>query len=153
MRGGADAGDDAGDRELARAELRLVNDLDAMARIPDWVEGFGAAHGLRPAVINDLNVALDEVVSNAIVHGYAAGAPGEIVVRLRCRRSAVTAEVEDDGRPFDPLQAPPPDLTAPLAERPVGGLGLHFVRNLMDKVSYARVGARNVLKMLRNLDR
>jgi anti-sigma regulatory factor (Ser/Thr protein kinase) len=78
--------------------------------------------------------------------------PGEIVVRLRRRRREVVAEVEDDGRPFDPLQAPPPDLSAPLAERRVGGLGLHFVRNLMDQVSYARVGTRNILKMLKNLD-
>jgi anti-sigma regulatory factor (Ser/Thr protein kinase) len=152
MRGGAASGDDVGGPELARAELRLANDRDAMAQIPDWVEGFGAAQGLQPTVINDLNIVLDEVVSNAIAHGYEAGVPGEIVVRLRRRRREVVAEVEDDGRPFDPLQAPPPDLSAPLAERRVGGLGLHFVRNLMDQVSYARVGTRNILKMLKNLD-
>src|SRR5262249_30439527 len=117
MRGGADTGDDAGNSELARAELRLANNLDAMARIPGWTEGFGSAQGVPAAGINDLTSVIDEVVGNAIGHGYAAGVRGEIVVRLRRRRGEIEAEVEDDGRPFDPLQAPPPDLTAPLAER------------------------------------
>lgn len=133
------------------AELRLVNDVAAMAQIPDWVARFGAAQGLPQAVVNDLSVVLDEVVSNAISHGYDDGASGEIVVRLRRSPDSVMIEVEDDGRPFDPLQAPPPDLGAPLAARRVGGLGLHFVRHLMDEMSYARLGDRNVLKLLRNL--
>ncbi len=152
MRGGAGADDRAG-AERARAELRLANDLDAMAAIPDWVEGFGAAQGLSAAVVNDLSLVLDEVVSNAIAHGYDDGVRGEIVVRLRRFSDAVMIEVEDDGRPFDPLQAPPPDLAAPLAERRVGGLGLHFVRNLMDNMSYARLDDRNILKLLKNLAR
>jgi len=59
--------------------------------------------------------------------------------------------VEDDGKPFDPLQAPPPDLSLPLERRPIGGLGIHLIRNLMDEVSYARVGGRNVLKMVKHL--
>lgn len=151
MAGTSDAGDDASDPELARTELRLVNELAAMAGIPDWVERFGAAQGLPPAVVNDLNVVLDEVVSNAITHGYDDGVRGEIVVRLRCSPDSVMIEVEDDGRPFDPLQAPPPDLAVPLAERRVGGLGLHFVRNLMGDMSYKRLGGRNVLKLLMNL--
>ena len=144
---------DAGDSPTGSAELRLANDLGAMAQIPGWVERFGGAHGLAAALVNDLNVVLDEVVNNAITHGYDGGTRGEIVVRLRCQPDSVMVEVEDDGRPFDPLQAPPPDLAVPPAARRVGGLGLHFVRSLVDKVSYARVGPRNVLKMLRNLDR
>ena len=143
--------DDARDGPSGSAELRLVNDLGAMAQIPDWVERFGIAQGLARAVINDLNIVLDEVVNNAISHGYDPGVGGEIVVRLRRRPDHVMVEVEDDGRPFDPLQVPPPDLTAPPAERRVGGLGLHFVRSLVDNMSYCRVGDRNVLKLLKNL--
>jgi serine/threonine-protein kinase RsbW/sigma-B regulation protein RsbU (phosphoserine phosphatase) len=132
-------------------ELRLANDLAALAELADRVERFGAEQRLSANVVNALNVVLDEAVSNAINHGYAAGARGEIAVRLRREPDGVTVEVVDDGRPFDPLQAPPPDLTLPLEQRPIGGLGVHLIRNLMDEVSYARIGGRNVLKMAKHL--
>jgi anti-sigma regulatory factor (Ser/Thr protein kinase) len=72
-------------------------------------------------------------------------------VRLRRTGDSVAVEVEDDGRPFDPLQVPPPDLTLSLEQRPIGGLGIHLIRNLMDEVSYARRDGRNVLKMAKHL--
>jgi serine/threonine-protein kinase RsbW len=134
-------------------ELRLANDLAGLAGLAERVEGFGAAQGLSANVVNALNVVLDEAVSNAINHGYDAGVRGEIAVRLRRAGDGVLVEVEDDGRPFDPLQTPPPDLTLPLEQRPIGGLGVHLIRNLMDEVSYARVGGRNVLKMVKHLGR
>ena len=64
---------------------------------------------------------------------------------------ALQAEVEDDGRPFDPLTVAPPDRTAPLAERKIGGLGIHFVRNLMSDVAYQRIGDRNRLVLTKAL--
>jgi anti-sigma regulatory factor (Ser/Thr protein kinase) len=134
-------------------ELRLANDIVGLAQLAERVEGFGAAQNLPASVVNALNVVLDEAVSNAINHGYDAGVRGEIAVRLRRGPDGVLIEVEDDGRPFDPLQAPPPDLTLPLERRPIGGLGVHLIRNLMDEVSYARVGGRNVLKMVKHLAR
>ena len=132
-------------------ELRLANDLAGLADLADWAERFGATHRLSAGVVNALNVVLDEAVSNPIHHGYDAGVGGEIVVRLRRASDRVEVEVEDDGRPFDPLQAPPPDLTLPLERRPIGGLGIHLIRNLMDEVDYARQGGRNVLKMAKRL--
>jgi len=132
-------------------ELRLANDLDGLAGLAERVERFGVEQGLAENVVNALNVVLDEAVSNAINHGYDAGVRGEIAVRLRRSADRVEVEVEDDGRPFDPLQAPPPDLNLSLERRPIGGLGVHLIRNLMDEVSYARQDGRNVLKMAKRL--
>jgi serine/threonine-protein kinase RsbW len=134
-------------------ELRLANDLAGLAEVAERVERFGAEQRLPASVVNALNVVLDEAVSNAVNHGYAAGVRGEIAVRLRRRPDTVLVEVEDDGKPFDPLQAPPPDLTLPLEQRPIGGLGIHLIRNLMDEVAYARVDGRNVLKMAKHFGR
>jgi anti-anti-sigma factor len=136
----------------APLDLHLANDLAAMAGLIDAVDRFGAAHRLPADIVNALQVAVDEVVTNAITHGYAPGARGEITVRLQHRPDRVEAEIEDDGAPFDPLQAPPPNLGLPAAERPIGGLGIHLVRNLMDKVSYVRRDGRNLLKLVKNLD-
>jgi anti-sigma regulatory factor (Ser/Thr protein kinase) len=63
------------------------------------------------------------------------------------------AEVDDDGRPFDPLSVPPPDLEKPIAERMVGGLGIHFIRNIMTEVSYSRAAGHNRLMLKRSLMR
>jgi anti-sigma regulatory factor (Ser/Thr protein kinase) len=132
-------------------ELRLAADLDGLAGLADRVERFGAEQGLSANVVNAINVVLDEAVSNAINHGYDAGVRGEIAVRLRRGADRVEIEVEDDGRPFDPLQVPPPDLTLPLERRPIGGLGVHLIKNLMDEVSYVHQHGRNVLKMAKYL--
>jgi len=132
-------------------ELRVANDLAGLAQVAERVEFFGAAQRLPAEVVNAVNVVLDEAVSNAINHGYDAGVRGEIAVRLRRAGDRVLVEVEDDGRPFDPLQVPPPDLTLPLEQRPIGGLGIHLIRNLMDEVSYVRVGGRKLLKMVKRL--
>ena len=59
----------------------------------------------------------------------------------------VVAVVSDDGIAFDPLEVPPPDLESSLEDRPVGGLGVHFMLTLMDEVTYRREGDRNVLTM------
>lgn len=59
----------------------------------------------------------------------------------------MTAEVEDDGRPFNPLEAPEPDLAAPVEERKVGGLGIHLIRNMMDHLEYRRLQGTNLLVM------
>ena len=132
-------------------DLHLANDLAAMADLADAVERFAAAHRLPAKIVNALQVAVDEIVTNAITHGYAPGALGAIAVRLRHRSDSILLEIEDDGMPFDPLQAPPPNLGLPALERPIGGLGIHFVRSLMDEASYARRDGRNLLKLVKNL--
>lgn len=132
-------------------EFHLANDLAAMADIAEIVQRFVAEHGLPAEAANALYVSVDEAVSNAIAHGYPEGRRGEIAVRLCRRPDSVVLEIEDDGLPFDPLQAPAPDLTVPLEQRPIGGLGIHLIRNLMDDVSYARRKGRNVLKLVKDL--
>jgi anti-sigma regulatory factor (Ser/Thr protein kinase) len=132
-------------------EFRLANDLAAMAGLAEAVERFAAVHRLPPEVANALYVGVDEAVSNAIAHGYPGDARGEIAVRIRRRPDSVVLEIEDDGAPFDPLQAAPPDLTLPLDQRPVGGLGIHLIRNLMDEVSYMRQGGKNGLKLVKHV--
>ena len=92
-----------------------------------------------------LMIAFDEVISNALNHG-ASGADPRVSVRLLVTHAGVAAEVRDDGRPFDPLSRPAPDTSLPLDERPVGGLGIHLLRELMDEVEYVRDGETNLLR-------
>ena len=86
---------------------------------------------------------LEELVLNVVNHGSAGGA-GEIAIELLSDAEAVTIEIIDDGKPFDPLtDAPDPDTESSIEDRAVGGLGIHLVRTMMDEVSYRREENRN----------
>jgi anti-sigma regulatory factor (Ser/Thr protein kinase) len=132
--------------------VTLVNQLHEVERLSRLVETFGEAEGLGPEVVFSMNVALDEVVTNVIRYAHDDdGLQHPIVVRLALEEDVLTAQVEDDGRAFNPLQAPAPDIAAAIDERPIGGLGIHLARSLMSSVEYRREDGRNVLTMKKHL--
>jgi anti-sigma regulatory factor (Ser/Thr protein kinase) len=90
---------------------------------------------------------------NIVKYGHTDGARHEISVRLKLAGPNLVAEVIDDGEPFDPFTVPAPRLHGGADERPIGGLGIYFVRKLMDEVSYARHEGRNVLTMTKRIPR
>jgi len=136
---------------VSTVERTIRGDADGVQEIVQMVDGLAAAHDLPSAPVADMQVALDEVLVNIISYGHADGTTHAIRVRLTVSPEALEAEVEDDGRPFDPLAVAGPDLQTPLPERRVGGLGIHFVRRLMSEVRYARVDDRNRLVLRRRL--
>jgi anti-sigma regulatory factor (Ser/Thr protein kinase) len=125
--------------------LTLRNHKSEISRLVEQIEAFGAEAGLLPDVTFRLTLALDEIVSNVIRHAFDDDAEHQIVVTLDVASDFVTATVVDDGVPFDPRDAPIPDLDAALDERQAGGLGMHLVRSTMDEIDYRREEGRNVL--------
>ena len=134
-----------------KCALVLRNDLEELRRLEDAVNRFGAAQALSAELINDLQLTLEEVVANIIAYGYADGAGGEICVALERNGATLTLTVSDDARAFNPLEAPPPNMSLPHDERPIGGLGIFLVRQLMDAVRYAREEQRNILVMTKHV--
>ena len=135
---------------MPHRDMRIGNSQAEIRNVLAQVEQFGAEHQLASEIVNDLNVALDEALGNIIAYGYESGARDEIVVRLSYVSGAVNVEIEDGGQAFDPLQVPPPDLTADLQDRKIGGLGIHFIRSLMNQVAYDRLDGKNRLRMVKN---
>jgi sigma-B regulation protein RsbU (phosphoserine phosphatase) len=127
--------------------VTLVNDQQEIQRLNESLEEFGRRHALPQPVLFALTLGLEETLMNVMTHGYLDAGEHDIVVRLALYDGEVRAEVEDDGFPFNPLEAPPPDLSQPLDQRPVGGLGIHLTRKMMDRVEYQRRGSKNVLIM------
>jgi anti-sigma regulatory factor (Ser/Thr protein kinase) len=120
-------------------------DDDGIARVQGLLDDLAGANRLPADPVTDMQVALDEILSNILRNGFGDGLPHRVDVTLSVDSRVLTAEIEDDCAPFDPLAAPPPDLRGSLQERAVGGLGIHFVRSLMSEVAYTRVGGRNRL--------
>ncbi len=132
-------------------DIALKNDLSEIARLSEFVEEFAASNQLPQSMVFQVNLALEELVTNVISYAYRDGGNHQIAVRLNLDEGQLRAEVVDDGIPFNPLEAPPPDLTIPLEQRPIGGLGIHLVRNLFDTLDYKRQDNRNHLTMLKRV--
>lgn len=116
------------------------------------LDAFAEAHSLSRHVTWPFQVALDEFVSNVARHGRRQDGPETTIeMELRLRRDELEIELVDDGPPFDPLAAPEPDISLPVEERPIGGLGILIVKRLMDAVEYERRADRNHLTMRRKL--
>ena len=117
---------------------------DGLRRLAEGLDAFGASNRLPPEVVQPVQVALDEMISNTIRHGYGGRGEGHLIeVRLRLDGGVLEVAIEDDAPPFDPLAAPEPDTTGDLASRPEGGLGILLARKLMDAVAYERKLGRN----------
>lgn len=137
----------------ASLDLRLANDLSEIPRLAETVEGFFDEHGLPPRLAFNFNLALDELLTNVISYAFAPGSAHEIAVRLAIADGVVTAELEDDGPAFDPLtEAKEPVLEGDVDDRPIGGLGVHFVKTMMDHVAYERRDGRNRLTLTKRAE-
>jgi anti-sigma regulatory factor (Ser/Thr protein kinase) len=131
--------------------MLLRNDMPEIERLAEEVTRFANQHGVPPETVGDLNLALEEVVANVIMHAYPQGGAHEIRVDVTAEKDGVVAEVVDDGVHFDPLQRPEPNVALPLAQRPVGGLGIFLVRRVMDELRYSREAGRNRLTMAKKV--
>jgi anti-sigma regulatory factor (Ser/Thr protein kinase) len=127
--------------------VTLSNQLAEIERLAHLVDAFCAEQHLSAALAYHINLALDEVITNVIMHGYDDAQGHEILARVSVDGPTIVIEVTDDGRPFNPLDAPPVDFTTDPLDRPVGGLGLHLVRTLMDAIEYRYEQGRNHLVM------
>ena len=130
--------------------LRLANRLSEIERLSVEIDGFAAEHDLHAEALFQLQLVLDELVSNVIKYAHDDGLQHEILVRVEYDHGGWSAEVRDDGKAFDPLKAPPPRLDASIEERPIGGLGIHIVLSMMDSVMYRRENGQNILTVRKN---
>jgi anti-sigma regulatory factor (Ser/Thr protein kinase) len=137
------------------AEITLRTDRAELATLAAFVEQFADAADLPAPMAFQLNLVLDELVTNSIDYGHAAdaGGSGSGTIRLRLERIRDVVEVDlvDEGPAFDPRTLPDPDLNAPLETRRVGGLGIHLVRQYVDEFDYQREDGRNHIRLRKRL--
>lgn len=138
--------------DLHCVELRIPNRLEALADVKAAWDGLVARQRIGAELATDMRIALDEVLSNLIHYAFPEHGTHAISVRLCAGATRMEACVVDDGVAFDPLAAPEPVLDAPVEAWPIGGLGIHLVRQLMTEVSYERRANQNHLRMVRVID-
>ena len=133
--------------------LTLRNDLAELSRLAACIDEFFAPLQPDDQDVLAFQLSLEEVVTNVINHGYRNGGEHRFAVTFSADGDRVTAIVADDAPAFNPLARPEVDINAPLEERPIGGLGIHLVKKLMDEVRYEHRDGRNILTLVRALRR
>lgn len=128
--------------EVRRSSYEDLADLVAA------IEALGEEDGWSGDLTFRISLVVDELAQNVVDYAYN-DTQGDVEVAVTSRDESVVIEIVDEGIPFDPLtEAPPPDLTSPIESRPIGGLGVHFTKTLMDDVEYRRESGKNCLKIV-----
>jgi anti-sigma regulatory factor (Ser/Thr protein kinase) len=126
--------------------LLLRNELIELDRLAGWIAGL-ADRGMSPNMSLAVQICLEEVVANIIMYSASENKRLRITVELERAGETLMARIGDNGREFDPTQAPPPTVAGSLKEAKVGNLGIHLVRNFANGMNYQRHGGRNQLTL------
>ena len=136
--------------------LRLEVGLDneEPRRIAEQFERFGAENGLPERMIFGFQLALDEILTNVISYGFEENTQDPVItVTLNLTDTVVAAVIQDNGKPFNPLEdAAEPDVNLPASGRPVGGLGIHLTKAFVHSLTYERVDGCNRLNLVQPLE-
>lgn len=135
---------------MNQQQIVIKNDLAELETMTAVIEQFGEVQALPMRVIFDMNLVLEEIITNIISYGYDDELEHSIMVELSWDNGLLALTVIDDAKPFDPLANAAPDLLLPLEEREAGGLGIFFVKEKMDEVTYTWEQGHNILAMKKN---
>ena len=127
--------------------LVMRNDIQQIPTLAEWVDSLGLPDALNMSI----NLALEEVVSNVMLYAYPGEESGQVLVEAEKSPTRIVFTITDSGIPFDPTAQSEPDITLSIAERPIGGLGIHLVRQIMDEVTYERKENKNILTLTKTL--
>ncbi len=133
-----------------KRSLCIASDLGELERVHDAVAELGEVGDWPPDLVYQVDLVLEELIVNTVNYGYDDDARHEIEVTLTSDEDVFTVEIIDDGHAFNPLKdAPEPDLDAGIEDRPIGGLGIHLMRVMMDDVHYRREENKNHLTLIK----
>ncbi|MFC6841157.1 ATP-binding protein [Xanthomonas theicola] len=130
-----------------KLRLQMVPALDTLAQLSDTLEAALLGHGVTREHAGRARLIVEELACNTLEHSHLAAGQPPLEVGLQVERGALVLEFRDSGPAFDLRTAPAPDLDADIAERPIGGLGLHLVRQLADHIDYRHDAGLNVVRV------
>lgn len=129
----------------------MKNNPEEIPALAEAIELFAETQKIPDRAVFQVNLSLDELLTNTISYGFPEGGEHEIVIRLTIQGGMLVIEVHDDGIAFNPLEESEVDISQGLEDRPIGGLGIHLARKMMDEIEYSREEERNVLVMRKQI--
>ena len=139
------------DAEIPVLDMKLKNQLTEIDRFKESFNPFSEENKIPTPIRRELNMVFDELLNNVISYAYQDDKEHEIEVRVEAARQRLVVSIADDGIPFNPFDADKPDTGLAIEDRMPGGLGIHLVLKVMDKVAYQRRTNKNVLTLVKNI--
>jgi serine/threonine-protein kinase RsbW len=136
----------------AKYRITRAAELETLAVFRNFIKEFCRQEAIDDETCFALTLAVDEACTNVISHGYANLNPGSVILSLQRHEEQVVVRITDFGHPFEPSEAPMPDITAALEDRQMGGFGLYFIYQTMDEVDYETAPDGNVLTLVKRVD-
>ena len=133
--------------------ITLINDIELVPQLADFVDMVCEEVGFDPSVAIQMNLAIEEAVVNVMTYAYPTGTVGNVNIEAQANDERLKFTIIDSGIPFDPTTKAEVDTTLSAEERPIGGLGIHLVRQLMDSINYERIDGKNVLTLRKKFDK
>jgi len=132
-------------------ELTMKNDVGQLKDLHAFLKSVGETLGLDASTIRNIRLAVEEAVVNVMDYAYPTGTEGDVTLKAMSNGKYLKLSITDSGMPFDPTEAAKADTTLSAEDRPIGGLGILLVRELMDSINYERIGGKNILTMKKKL--
>ena len=129
----------------------LANDISEINKLSQFIDEIGEEFSLTPDTIFNLNLVLEEAVANVINYAYPKEEHQSIFLSAKLQDSSIVFVLTDTGKEFDPTMAPEADITLSAEDRPIGGLGIFLIRQIMNQVKYERIEGKNVLTLEKKL--
>ena len=133
-------------------EIVIKNEVEELDKLAAFVEEVASDLGLGPELEMNLNLALEEVVSNVILYAYPNKEEGKVTIAAKGDGKSLVFTITDKGKEFDPTKVEEADITLSAEDRQIGGLGIYIVKNIMNEVTYQRLEGHNVLTLKKTID-
>jgi sigma-B regulation protein RsbU (phosphoserine phosphatase) len=134
-----------------KRSLILPNDIGTVPQLNEFIDSLAEEIGLDMSLTMSLNLAIEEAVVNVMNYAYPIGESGHVEIEAVADDKWLSFIIRDSGIAFDPTTKEDADTTLSAEERPIGGLGIFLVRQLMDVIEYERIDNKNVLVLRKRL--
>ncbi|MEQ8225817.1 MAG: ATP-binding protein [Candidatus Eremiobacterota bacterium] len=128
-------------------KITIAGMLSEIKHVEAFFDRLTEKHNIPADTRFKIDMVMDELLTNIISYGYKDKKEHYIDIYVTLENNIINIVIEDDAIAFNPLLAPPPDLTIPLEERPIGGLGIYLVKTNVNTIDYSRENGRNILSM------
>lgn len=136
-----------------QSSLILPNDVDTIPQLNEYIDCICEENGIDMEIAMSLNLAIEEAVVNVMSYAYPDGAQGKVKIESAVDPNQITFVITDNGIPFDPTAKEDVDVTLSAEERPIGGLGIHLIRQIMTHISYERKDGKNILTLSKDTNK
>jgi len=136
---------------MLEKNITIINQVEQLEELAGILETVSEEWDIPMKISLNLNLVLEELITNIIFYGYDDKNEHQICIRLYKKDNEIEIQIEDDGKEFNPLLVAEPDIDESIENRKIGGLGIHFVRKIMDGMNYRRSDDKNILTLTKNI--